>query len=612
MSNKGISRRDFIKSTVLGMGTLAITAGRSEAQADKNGRTSLMDTEQREKDFQARRQKLLDVLTSPEMTKGSYNLESMVNDIHYSNRVRWQYYTACMTRGIKLDEANNYFATSDDIEAAEWNTLCYIRTYFQFKDNVLSEAAAKRLLGAIGEYKERAMDGPGKTTPERHGTIGNHSIVSFSFYLLADQALGNGPKHDVASDRFIDWVQYHGRYGRDEVNSPHYLDRSFLPLLNLYDFIEDSNLKLRAQMAIDKMVADFSLLSIRNVRGGPWCRAHHNQSPFVAEHNDGRQNTFYVVGYQLFGNSAVPEYIFTDQIMNYGFLVTTSYRPPEVACKIADSAGRGSYEVKSHRKANAKPRASQEEWDMYYHITPSFSLASLQDRIELDNHMTNGTTRPPDFVNTQVWELTFSDPMKKLGPMRNLNVLTGGYENIAEENNPNTANMQYKNVLFFKGNFMDYNRNLHEDGAYSRDRVGDKALNFWRVRTDEGDVYIGLTNYPKAEAGIIEVGRSEDYESYEAFKTAVVKAPASCEDTGKETSYTSTKGDEIRYSNATGEPGDGVATVNGQEFPLHGYKHYDSPWIKSEKESGLIEMEKADASLLLDFRDRDNPVRIEK
>lgn len=201
---------------------------------------------------------------------------------------------------------------------------------------------------------------------------------------------------------------------------------------------------------------------------------------------------------------------------------------------------------------------------MYYYITPSFSLASLQDRIELDNHLTNNTTTPPDYVNTQVWELTFSDPTKKLGPMRNLNVQTG-YENIAETENPNTANMQYKNVLFYKGIFLDYNHNLHVgDGSYARDRVGDKVLHFWRVATDEGDVYIGVTNYPEAKAGIIEVVRSQDYESYDSFKTAVRNAPSSCQDTGKKTSYTSAKGDEIRYNNSTGEPGDGSATVNSR------------------------------------------------
>ncbi|MBN1674652.1 MAG: hypothetical protein JXR37_26645 [Kiritimatiellae bacterium] len=561
--------------------------------------------------FEERRERLLDVLTTLDKGRGSFNRDSNVNDAHYSNRVRWQYYMGCLARGIKVEEANAYFASSDDIQPEEWQTLCYLRTYLQFKDTALNRAASDRLLNTLRAYKDAKMDGPACRTPECHGTRGNHSIVAFSFYLLADQALGNGPKHGLAREKFIDWAQYHGRYGRDEVNSPHYLDRSFLPLLNLYDYSADPEIRLWAQMCLDKMVTDFALLGLKNVRGGPWCRAHQNHAPFCREQNDGTHNTFYVAGYQLFGGSAVPPYVWTDQILNYAFMVTTRYRAPAVAARIADAGTRGPYEVKSGRKANARPRNEDDEWDMYYYMTPAFCLASLQDRIPLDNHLTNATTTPRDYVNTQTWELTFSDPMKKLGPKRDLGVLTGGYENIHEDANPNTANMQYRNVLFFKGWFMDYNDNLHAGGEYARDRVGEKALHFWRIATREGQVYLGVTNFPKAEAGILEVGLADDYPGFQAFRDAVKNAPASCEDSGKKTRYTSTRGDEIVYVNASGNPGDGSATVNGKDFPLHGYAHYESPWLNAARESGALTAAKDGASLRLDFRDRAHPVREE-
>ena len=89
-------------------------------------------------------------------------------------------------------------------------------------------------------------------------------------------------------------------------------------------------------MALDQMMADFAVLNLDNVRGGPWCRAHQHHSPGVEEINDGTQDSFYVVGYQFFGNSARPEYLFTDQILSYGFVTTTDYRPPEVVVEIAD------------------------------------------------------------------------------------------------------------------------------------------------------------------------------------------------------------------------------------------------------------------------------------
>ena len=549
--------------------------------------------------FETRRARLLSMLTSPDMLGGD------IDSGGYSYRRRWQYYNACLARGIKLAEANRYFAESDEIVPDEWPVLLFIRTYFAFKNRVLSPAAGERLAEVLKNYKSR-FDNPKNTRIEAHSTNGNHSIVAFSMYLLLDQEFGNGPKHEIARDKFIEWVRHQGKYGRDEVNSPHYLDRSLLPLLNVYDFIEDPQLKLWAQMAIDQMVADFAVLSIDNVRGGPWCRAHHKHSPGVAEINDGTQDSFYVAGYQFFGNTPLPEYLFTDQILNYGFLTTSEYRPPEVVVAIANRKTRGRYEFKSHqRSVRSKPSPGPVDWDMYYYITPSYSLGSLQDRVELDNHVTGRVTR--DFKNTQVWELTFCDPLKILGPKRSLAVSTGEKKQVVEPENPNTANMQYKNVLFYKGQLMDYNGNLSTgDGDCSTEMAWDREFCFRRVRTSEGAVYVGVTHYPSADAGIIEVGTEQDHPGYEAFKQDIKDNASSCRDTGLRTSYTSCKGDRIIYDH-------GKATVNGRNRPLHGYELYECPYVNSVHGSGIITIgNEKTGTLTLDFRDSTRPVRIKK
>jgi len=451
------------------------------------------------------------------------------------------------------------------------------------------------------DYKKNA---PRSKSIERFGTNGNHSIVNFSMYLLTDQEFGNAQKHDAVGEKFIKWVQYQGRYGRDEVNSPHYLERSLLPLLNLYDFIDDPKLKLWAQMALDQMMADFAVLSLDNVRGGPWCRAHQNHSPGVEEINNGTQDSSYVVGYQFFGNSAFPAYPFTDQILSYGFITTTSYRPPEVIVQIANRKSRGSYEFKSHqRSVNSKPSPGAVDWDMYYYVTPSYSLASLQNRVELDNHVTGRLTR--DFKNTQVWELTFADPWKILGPKRELRVTTGEKNRqFVEERNPNTADMQYKNVVFYKGTFMDYNDNLAADGGeYASERQKEREFHFWEIPTPEGPVYIGITHYAKAGGGILEVSSDGSHDSFVAFRRDIRDNPSSCRDTGLETTYASTQGDRVEYTR-------GRATVNGQPWPLRNYALYESPYINAALGSGLITIgNDRIGTLTLDFRDPDKPIR---
>ena len=266
------------------------------------------------------------MLTSPEMLEGD------IDSGDYSYRRRWQHYHACLARGINLKEANKYFAESDELMADEWPVLLYLRTYFAFKETVLSEAARTRLADVLLDYKKNA---PRSKSIERFGTNGNHSIVNFSMYLLTDQEFGNGPKHDVVRDKFIRWVQYQGRFGRDEVNSPHYLERSLLPLLNLYDFIDDSQLKLWAQMALDQMMADFAVLSLDNVRAVPGAAP---PKPYARCTGDQRRHAgqFLRDRLSVLRPLGVSQYPFTDQILSYGFVTTTSYRPPQVVVDIAN------------------------------------------------------------------------------------------------------------------------------------------------------------------------------------------------------------------------------------------------------------------------------------
>ena len=417
--------------------------------------------------------------------------------------------------------------------------------------------------------------------------------------------MGRGRKRAIARRKFIEWVQHQGRFGRDEANSPHYLERSLLPLLNLYDFSDDSDVRLWARMAIDQLVAEFALMSLDNVRGGPWCRAHHHLSPGVEEISDGRQDALYVGGYAWFGGPKVPAYLFTDQILSHGFLVTTSYRPPRAVTLMADAVKRGAYEVRSHRSpVKGSLLTARQEWDMYYFITSRYSLAALQDRVELDNHLTNNTTSPPDYVNTQVWELTFSDPMKILGPKRRLDVSTGANP-IAEEHNPNTANMQYRNVLFYKGEFMDYNDNLAFAGEYRKERRDGREYYFRRIPTPRGDVYVAAIHFPSADAGVIEVSSDGDHADFAAFCRDIRNNPVECHNTGLFTRYVNCRGEEVIYDR-------GKATVDGRPWPLHGYALYESPWMNAAWGGGVIEMAVEGRGLRLDFRDAERPIREER
>ncbi|MCP5109732.1 MAG: hypothetical protein GY953_02730, partial [bacterium] len=150
--------------------------------------------------FEARREKLLEILTDPRMVSedqfsGGYNY-----------RRAWQHYTAHLARGTNLAQANEYFATSEEIKPGEWPALAYVRTYIKFRDTRLSRPAGERLRGVLEEYWKTMEADRYEQRLNSYGTNGNHSITAFSTYLLLEQVFGKGRYHDLAMDKFLTWV----------------------------------------------------------------------------------------------------------------------------------------------------------------------------------------------------------------------------------------------------------------------------------------------------------------------------------------------------------------------------------------------------------------------
>ena len=487
------------------------------------------------------------------------------SDIGY--RGSWMYYHASLAEGKNISEANDYFANSSEVKPGEWESLLYIATYLKFKDTHLTNAAKTRLLDVIDNFT--SQNGGGE----------NHPIVWACTYVLTDQALGyNRGKHAAAVTKIKDWVKLKVANSYWEVNSPHYLERSLIPLVNLYDYTNDPELKLYAQIAIDQMVADAAVHSIKGVRGGPWHRAF--QVGTTREITDGTQDGLYVASYVLFGNTPLPGYKMNDQILGYGIFSTTSYQAPALIKNLAnDLDGRGTYVVKGRR--NLQNGEVNRDENQYFFMTPSHTLASFQDRPLHDDYYQGSA---PDWSNVQVWEVSFSDAKKILGAKKKLTDFKGS------EDLPHKPNMQYKNVLFFSGDWADYNNNL---GLHERETSGSKTYHFYRVTTSEGNVYIGIIDYISANAGILEVGEARDYSSWSDFKNKIKATASTLSDGGKKTTYTSTKGDVISYNY-------GSATVNGNSFQLTNYPAYSSPYMNSEWGSRVLTIEYGGKKLKLD------------
>lgn len=542
------------------------------------------------KEFEERRAHLSTMLSDPELFPVRH--ESFTKKLQSR---QWQHFHACLAQGLRLREANDYFA-SREVHSDEWLALLMLNTYCEFKGS-LTNAAKERMREIVLSYaeglKRRKLDAITKASNE------NHLINWKTIYLLAAQEFGGGDPELIrqARESFGQWVQYRIRFGMEEFNSPHYAAASLHALLLIYDYHDDPLLKQWANVGIDAMLANYALLSLNNVRGGPYYRTIFTDDFADVAPRDEQRNALddrlYEVGYLFFGNCPAPVYRKNDGHFLAACITTTKYRVPKVIRDLAtDKKSRGRYEVKLHRR----DRFGQ-NYHLYYYMTPAYSLGSMQNRVELDNFHSGRARSKIDHWNNQVWELSFAHPQKILGPLRDLSNMS------TERHNPNTANMQHKNVLFYKGRVLDYNNNLVEGGgSFATRTIDGKTLSFWRVATDDGEVYVATTHYPAEQAGILEVGMASDYDSFEHFQTAIESAESHCEDTGLLTRYASTLGDVIAFDH-------GKAIVNGRPFSLDGYPTYESRFANARWGEAVMVFSINGQQLSLDASDLQRPLR---
>jgi hypothetical protein len=93
---------------------------------------------------------------------------------------------------------------------------------------------------------------------------------------------------------------------------------------------------------------------------------------------------------------------------------------------------------------------------------------------------------------------------------------------------------------------------------------------------------------------ICEAGSSSDYDSFEQFRMEIMNNKIEFDSINMSLSYHSYRYGEITLST------DGIRHINGEPADLE-YKTYDSPYMQSEWDSGVIIVRKDHSNLKLDF-----------
>lgn len=490
----------------------------------------------------------------------------------------WSRHHCSLFVGKNVATANAYFvknALGNATGSWRWGVTGLLRTYFQFKDTHLSDAAKTSILAVCEKARDDNPWSANGSNPQNWpwGNSENKRLTSLAVHVLVDQAMARpGPRSAAARAAAKQELVTILREGSSEFNSPHYTSHSLRPSLLLAEFCTDPAIQGLAQMVVDQYLVDIALESVRGVRGGPYFRGYDREILDGAQDSAVRDFSYF-----FFGNGRAA----TDTTSEHW--ITTTYRPPQVILDLGTQPHEKGEYVQSGRSRFGRENLQS----FYFYVQPGFSLSCIQNRVP---HRDDAT--PPSHAN-QVWEFTTDDPKKILGAYKKI---------MANPDSPHTANLQHKNVLFFAGDFMDYNKNL---GHHETEKSGEKEWHFYRVATWAGDAFVGITHYPGASGGgILEVRPGKDFADWDAFKNAIRKAPSSCADWGKRTIYTSTTGDAIGYNN-------GAATVNGGAFSVKDYPRYQGAYLNSAWQSGVTRITFKGKSVTLDYRDPEKPVRTE-
>lgn len=148
----------------------------------------------------------------------------------------------------------------------------------------------------------------------------------------------------LARGRFLiaNWIDRRARWGYSEWNSSPYMGINLMSLLNLVDFAADAEIRALASLAVTKLLAD---LAADSAGGGVWgaqARVYH-QHVFSAFDQPAAAALMILLGTGDAGRLAPGG--------GCGeVFATTTYRPPEWLCRLADEAAGPLLNEERHRK----------------------------------------------------------------------------------------------------------------------------------------------------------------------------------------------------------------------------------------------------------------------
>ena len=474
---------------------------------------------------------------------------------------RWSVAHACLAKNVRLHEANQYLSevawvslsrglvADTDIQVTD-----LLRTWFEFKDDRrLDPPARTHLKEMLTEWtvpnRDRNHDAD-VAYQWPHEYTENHSLNIVVAKYLIDASLGRDRKNsqDLA-ERFL---ADRARWGWSEFNSTRYGMVTCKTLTLLADFAPDESVRLAAKMHLDLIVCDYATHSLHYWRGLPAARG--------ASHvGSNRNNAILDLARLWFGDP--------DPNANYAggdFLVhflTSSYRPPEIALQIQkDAERRGRYAASQVCTSGpSKLRVPITLW-----VTPFATMTSA-----------------PGFG--AFYEGSYASISFASSPDNVIHCTYGRERNI----------FQHRNVMATFGEVAWH-------GRLKQEKIGSTTIG------TDGKVYVGQLDLPEG-AHLLMVADDTEYSDSKKFAAAFAALQAKLEngvlswkmpDGAKVEMFNQVKGGKWRFTHAT---------VSSQLVRIDRNLLFDNPFMRSVRDSRLVEIRHGGKKWLYDFRDQTRP-----
>jgi hypothetical protein len=501
-----------------------------------------------------------------------------------------------------------------------------LHTYYLFRnDPNLTPAAKKRLLDII-----HFQPAPRRLNPSiwKFSATENHAFMGHVWCLLTAQIDGDKETVKIMTRHIDTYIVEHIKKGWLEYNSPCYVEKEVGCLIMLAEWAQDPVLRKKAQAGLDVLFAEHAALNLEGMLAGPACRVYgHQKGPVpLGElgHNSRRDASCsgsYPMMYMLFGQGQPHFY----GVLGAPLLATSSYVPP-IAVHVLATAGqaRGAYEFKARRPGHGHklfhhnpdadtPPPQVFDARVYAWVTPHFIFGSFQ---QVQGKYSALRSLPLTSVLRMAGStrrVIYTDLM--LGPRKEMDkavVDCAQYKNVTIGRGivgqAYLATKEFDQLVEQNGWIF-----IHASKTFAAYRVIE-ARHTWQ-HVNDPSVFGDFITFTKPDAPfVLEAAEAGDYDGdFARFQQDILDNQIThmLDSVTYESCSNGKKGPSSQPFTLTLRYGK-LPLLDGKPIELENYGTFDSPYLNSGWDSGIVKLCFGSHQLTIDVTHRGSPLRLEE